>query len=211
MCINPTFVRQRLGKLYACFRCLATARQNDLLELYFSAVSVVSMEYRPLACPSLSSSFAKSTYFIKGYYKWFISFYNSIFSKVLHIQTWLIYKKNRKLTKIVLCAPAGSTSSVPLQNGDKERKEFLCVGICEMFVCSDSGDFVFQQDDAPPHWNINVRRYNELPHRWIGRVCEDDVGLFPWPPRSPDLTPCDFFLWGYIKDLVYVPPLPRTL
>ncbi|PNF20161.1 hypothetical protein B7P43_G00613 [Cryptotermes secundus] len=80
-------------------------------------------------------------------------------------------------------------------------------------LVADSGDFVFQQDGAPPHWNINVRRYlnNELRHRWIGRVGEDDAALFAWPPRSPDLTPCDFFLWGYIKDRVYVPPLPRTL
>ncbi|PNF41627.1 hypothetical protein B7P43_G07619, partial [Cryptotermes secundus] len=52
-----------------------------------------------------------------------------------------------------------------------------------------------------------VCRYlsNELRHRWIGRVGEVDVALFTWPPRSPDLTPCDFFLWGYIKDRVYVP------
>ena len=32
-----------------------------------------------------------------------------------------------------------------------------------------------------------------------------------WPPRSPDLTACDFFLWGFIKDNVYVQPLPKTL
>jgi hypothetical protein len=25
------------------------------------------------------------------------------------------------------------------------------------------------------------------------------------------LTPCDLFLWGYVKDTVYVPPLPRNL
>ena len=25
-----------------------------------------------------------------------------------------------------------------------------------------------------------------------------------WPPRSPDLTPLDFYLWGHIKSLVYV-------
>ncbi|PNF14823.1 hypothetical protein B7P43_G06338 [Cryptotermes secundus] len=77
----------------------------------------------------------------------------------------------------------------------------------------DSGDFVLQQDGAPPHWNINVRRYlnNDLRHRWIAHVREDDVALFTWPPRSPDLTPCDFFLLGYIKDRVCVPPLPRTL
>jgi hypothetical protein len=28
-----------------------------------------------------------------------------------------------------------------------------------------------------------------------------------WPPRSPDLTPCDFFLWGYVKEQVFVPSL----
>jgi len=33
---------------------------------------------------------------------------------------------------------------------------------------------------------------------WIGRG-----GPIPWPPRSPDLSPLDFFLWGYIKNIVY--------
>ena len=28
-----------------------------------------------------------------------------------------------------------------------------------------------------------------------------------WPPRSPDLTPCDFFLWGHLKSKVYTSPL----
>lgn len=28
-------------------------------------------------------------------------------------------------------------------------------------------------------------------------------GPITWLPRSPDLTPCDFFLWGYAKDIVY--------
>ena len=27
-----------------------------------------------------------------------------------------------------------------------------------------------------------------------------------WPPRSPDLTACYFFLWSFVKDNVYVPP-----
>jgi len=34
--------------------------------------------------------------------------------------------------------------------------------------------------------------------------------LTTWPPRSPDATPCDFYLWGYVKDQVYVPPLPPS-
>ena len=29
-------------------------------------------------------------------------------------------------------------------------------------------------------------------------------------PRSPDLSLCDFFLWGYVKGLVFVPPLPAN-
>ena len=29
--------------------------------------------------------------------------------------------------------------------------------------------------------------------------------------RSPNATPCDFFLWGYVKDQIYVPPLPASI
>lgn len=74
-------------------------------------------------------------------------------------------------------------------------------------------NYVFQQDGAPPHWHRTVRNYlnQVLPLRWIGRSGQDDLTLTTWPPRSPDLTPCDFFLWGYIKDLVYVPPLPTDV
>jgi len=31
-----------------------------------------------------------------------------------------------------------------------------------------------------------------------------------WPPRSPDLTPLDFFLWGYLKQKVFSTP-PQDL
>jgi hypothetical protein len=37
------------------------------------------------------------------------------------------------------------------------------------------------------------------------------MALICWPPRSPDLPPCDFFLWRCIKDRVFVPPLPVSL
>ena len=29
--------------------------------------------------------------------------------------------------------------------------------------------------------------------------------------RSPDVIPCDFFLWGYVKDQVDVLPLPASI
>ena len=31
-------------------------------------------------------------------------------------------------------------------------------------------------------------------------------GPISWPPRSPDLTPIDFY-WGYIQDIVYSIPV----
>jgi hypothetical protein len=31
-----------------------------------------------------------------------------------------------------------------------------------------------------------------------------DQVIDQWPPRSPDLKPCDFNLWGMLKDKVYV-------
>jgi hypothetical protein len=34
--------------------------------------------------------------------------------------------------------------------------------------------------------------------------------LFPGHPGHPS-SPCDLFLWGYVKDEVYMPPLPRDL
>ncbi len=31
-------------------------------------------------------------------------------------------------------------------------------------------------------------------------------GPIPWPARSPDLTPCDFFWWGDMNEKVYQEP-----
>lgn len=63
---------------------------------------------------------------------------------------------------------------------------------------------VFQQDGAPPHYANHVRSFLDgmFPDRWIGRG-----GPTPWPPRSPDMTPLDFFLWGFVKDKVYRTPV----
>jgi len=44
------------------------------------------------------------------------------------------------------------------------------------------------------------------------RVIRNDCqGFNNVPPRSPDATSCDFFQWGYVKDQVYVPPLPAGI
>lgn len=60
----------------------------------------------------------------------------------------------------------------------------------------------YQHDGCPAHYALRSRDQLNImfPGRWIGRgspVC-------PWPPRSPDLTCLDFYVWGTIKDLVYL-------
>lgn len=58
----------------------------------------------------------------------------------------------------------------------------------------------FQQDGAPAHNSREVRQY--LYEQFPGR-CIATYGDVLWSPRSPDLTPLDFFMWGYLKNYVY--------
>ncbi|CAK9803084.1 hypothetical protein ANTQUA_LOCUS3575 [Anthophora quadrimaculata] len=59
---------------------------------------------------------------------------------------------------------------------------------------------IFQNDGCPAHQRLTVRNFlnEQFPNRWIGRS-----GPILWPPRSPDLTPVDYYVWGCMKDLVY--------
>lgn len=98
-------------------------------------------------------------------------------------------------------------------NGERYRE------MLEMFVWSeiegmDVSDIWFQQDGARPHTSdetIGVLRAQFGPRVISART---DV---PWPPRSCDLTPLDYFLWGYVKDKVYanapatIPELKREI
>lgn len=58
----------------------------------------------------------------------------------------------------------------------------------------------FQHDGAPAHFGRIVRNWldENYPERWIGRG-----GPVPWPARSPDLNPLDFYLWGHMSTIVY--------
>jgi hypothetical protein len=58
----------------------------------------------------------------------------------------------------------------------------------------------FQQDGAPPHYVISVRRWldQQLPGSWIGRRRPME-----WPPRSPDHSSLYLYVWGHLKAMVY--------
>ncbi|GFV66176.1 uncharacterized protein TNCV_2901021 [Trichonephila clavipes] len=65
----------------------------------------------------------------------------------------------------------------------------------------------FQQYGATCH---TARAIIDLLKDTFGDRLISRFGPVNWPPRSCDLTPLDYFLWGYVKSLVYANK-PQTL
>lgn len=71
----------------------------------------------------------------------------------------------------------------------------------------------FMQDGASPHTSIQS---TDLLREHFGdrvialRFPERYHEGISWPPKSPDLNPCDYFWWGTTKDLIYKDP-PRSI
>ena len=59
-----------------------------------------------------------------------------------------------------------------------------------------------QQDGDTPHTAGATLKW--LQDHFGGRVISKKAQV-TWPAHSPDLTPPDFFLWGYLKSKVYHP------
>ncbi|GFT82918.1 transposable element Tcb1 transposase [Trichonephila clavipes] len=71
----------------------------------------------------------------------------------------------------------------------------------------DVQELWFQQDGATCH---TARATIDLLKDTLGDRLISRFGPLNWPPRSCDLTPLDYFLWGYVKSLVYADK-PQTL
>ncbi|GFU34688.1 uncharacterized protein TNCV_1993981 [Trichonephila clavipes] len=71
----------------------------------------------------------------------------------------------------------------------------------------DIQELWFQQDGATCH---TARATIDLLKDTLGDRLISRFGPVNWPPRSCDLTPLDYFLWGYVKSLVYADK-PQTL
>ncbi|GFT26148.1 putative DD41D transposase [Trichonephila clavipes] len=71
----------------------------------------------------------------------------------------------------------------------------------------DVQELWFQQDGATCH---TAHATIDLLKDTFGDRLISRFGPVNWPPRSCDLTPLDYFLWGYVKSLVYADK-PQTL
>ena len=68
-------------------------------------------------------------------------------------------------------------------------------------MLNDMDNVWFQQDGATAH--TSRRAMGILRDMFPGHLISLR-GDIEWPARSPDLNPCDFFLWGYLKSKVYI-------
>ncbi|GFV15887.1 uncharacterized protein TNCV_988701 [Trichonephila clavipes] len=71
----------------------------------------------------------------------------------------------------------------------------------------DVQELWFQQDGATCH---TARATIDLLKDTFGDRLISRFGPVNWPPKSCDLTPLDYLLWGYVKSLVYADK-PQTL
>ncbi|GFW32884.1 uncharacterized protein TNCV_1774511 [Trichonephila clavipes] len=91
-------------------------------------------------------------------------------------------------------------------NGDRYRAMITNFFIPELNN-HDVQELWFQQDGATCH---TARATIDLLKDTLGDRLISRFGPVNWPPRSCDLTPLDYFLWGYVKSLVYADK-PQTL
>ena len=57
-------------------------------------------------------------------------------------------------------------------------------------------DICFQQDGATTHTSLHAMDW--LRNRFGNNIISHRFD-FQWPARSSDLSPLDYFLWGYVK------------
>ncbi|GFX95860.1 transposable element Tc3 transposase [Trichonephila clavipes] len=91
-------------------------------------------------------------------------------------------------------------------NGDRYRAMITNFFIPELNN-HDIQELWFQQDGATCH---TARATIDLLKDTFGDRLISRFGSVNWPPRSCDLTPLDYFLWGYVKSLVNADK-PQTL
>jgi hypothetical protein len=112
----------------------------------------------------------------------------------------------------VWCASSCSEILGPVFFAVQTVTAMTCLNMLQLYLLpqleENQPNVVFQQDGAPQHW---VRIFREFlgmhfPGRWVGRD-----GPIPWPPSSLDIILLNFFLFGYVKNIVYKTLLPPSM
>ncbi|UYV67957.1 hypothetical protein LAZ67_5002621 [Cordylochernes scorpioides] len=69
------------------------------------------------------------------------------------------------------------------------------------------GEITFKQYGGPPHISCGAKQLLKDTFSKDRVICRHFI--HQWPPRSPDLTPCDFWLWGTLSRVFIDVGLPH--
>uniref|UniRef100_A0A6P7GMR5 Uncharacterized protein LOC114344564 n=1 Tax=Diabrotica virgifera virgifera TaxID=50390 RepID=A0A6P7GMR5_DIAVI len=119
------------------------------------------------------------------------------FQNVFSVNVWIGIVGDNLIGPHFLAQPLNGISYTSfLQNDLPELLEDIALNIRQ--------NMWFMHDGAPVHFCRTARQHLDVtyPNHWIGRG-----GPQHWPPRSPELNPCDLCFWGYLKSLVYTTPI----
>lgn len=120
-----------------------------------------------------------------------------------HVTAWFALTKGHVIGPFFFEDEDGQTTTVTAQRYVNMLKTFFLpllrrkrYALRRMF---------FQHDNATSHTA-------QITLEYLGTLFDKDhvISKNLWPPRSPDLTPLDFFLFGYLKSKVYAND-PQTL
>ncbi|PSN56814.1 hypothetical protein C0J52_02670 [Blattella germanica] len=72
-----------------------------------------------------------------------------------------------------------------------KKKSLDCIGSLKLMKCHNQSNHVCFKSD---HLKMTVL------HTLLGQHKEERPH---WAPHSPDINPCDYFLWGFLKEQVF--------
>ena len=116
--------------------------------------------------------------------------------------------------KLILWCGFSQTVRLPLVILESTKDSDVYIDMMKKLVIPElnkakvSSRIIFQQDGARAH--TSKKSLDFLQEVFPAGVISDKLEN-GWPPCSPDLSPVDFWLWGYLRDKVYSAPRPKTI
>ena len=135
----------------------------------------------------------------KNYVFWGSEKHTEVYQKGVHekkVTAWAAFSHQGIIGPFFFLDDEDNTVTVTSQRYLSILKKFW-VGLGRRVGVAERQNQWFQQDGAAPHTSRTVK---EWLNRHFGVKVISRGTNHPWSSHSPDLSPLDFHLWGYLKD-----------
>ena len=95
----------------------------------------------------------------------------------------------------------GKTKLYFIKPGVKINSTYYINNVLKPFLAYDAkklfsdGNYVFHQDSAPSHVSKKIQDFMDKNFNYLKKE--------EWLPKTPDAAPMDYFVWGYLKRLLF--------